>query len=444
MRTIETTFGQIFDVISALEGHDFIADQEFLQQTPIQIQNENNQWHDVNGLITKEDGIVCTLTWSDGSFTKCAAHHWIRVSSDTVCKLARDFQPGDEITRADGATLVCMSNDHIEQQTTFYDLQIDTDTHLYQTADGVVHHNSLLVHSIARMLDVPIISYDATSLTEAGYIGADVEDIIARLLQAADFDIRKCERGIIFLDECDKKTKKDSGSISNRDVTGEGVQQALLKLLEGTDIMIPATGRRGPNAELVRINTRNILFILGGAFTGLEKIIAKTADGTACIGFGAKVDATPQSTADLLRMVEPEHLVKYGLIPELVGRVPIVSVLDDLSEDQLMRILTEPKNALVKQYTKMFALDGVILGFDDDALRAVAKLAKTRKTNGRALRGVLEHRLLHTQFNLPDLHEDGAEKIIVHLETIIGGIEPEVVYRKRKPSLVAPALAATA
>jgi ATP-dependent Clp protease ATP-binding subunit ClpX len=310
-----------------------------------------------------------------------------------------------------------------------------------------------LVHAIARILDVPIISYDVTSLTEAGYVGGDIEDTVARLLQAADFDIKKAERGIVFLDEIDKKAKHEINGTASRDVAGEGVQQGLLKLLEGTDIMVPASGRKGPNAELVKINTKNILFILGGAFIGLEKIIEKANEGSGSIGFGAKVEPTTKTTAELLRLVESEHLVKYGLIPELVGRVPIISVLDDLDEDQLMRILTEPKNALVKQYTKMFALDGIELSFDEDALRAVAKLARTRKTNGRALRGVMESRLLRMQYNLPDLREDGAEKIIVHVETITEGADAEIVYKPKKmtsitstpvPTLSPPLVALTA
>jgi ATP-dependent Clp protease ATP-binding subunit ClpX len=276
---------------------------------------------------------------------------------------------------------------------------------------------TLLAQTVARILDVPIISYDATSLTEAGYVGADIEDTISRLLQAADYDIKRAERGIIFLDEIDKKAKREVSGSSTRDMAGEGVQQALLKLLEGTEIMVPASGRKGPNVDQVKINTKNILFILGGSFIGLEKIIERSVEGAIGIGYGAQITLKENATADLLRQVEPEHLVKFGLIPELVGRVPVITVLDDLTENQLMNILTEPKNALVRQYTKMFELDGVSLHFDDDALRAVAKRARQRKTNGRALRGLMEQRLLKTQFNLPDLREQGVERIIVREAT---------------------------
>lgn len=283
---------------------------------------------------------------------------------------------------------------------------------------------TLIAHSIARMLDVPLAIADTTSLTEAGYVGDDVESIISRLLQASDYDVKRAERGIIFLDEIDKKRSRDSAGSSNRDVAGEGVQQALLKLLEGTELMIPSGNRRGPGADMVKINTKNILFILGGAFVGLDKILEHEETG---IGFGAKIEKS-QRSADLFRRIEPEHLIKFGLIPELIGRVPVVTMLDELDESQLVRILTEPKNAIIKQYAKMFALDGISLTFDEDALHAVAKLARTRKTNGRALRSVLETRLLRAQFELPDMKAKGIQEIIVRESTIIDGTEPEKVY----------------
>jgi ATP-dependent Clp protease ATP-binding subunit ClpX len=282
---------------------------------------------------------------------------------------------------------------------------------------------TLLAKSIARMLDVPLTIVDTTSLTEAGYVGDDVESIISRLLQAADNDVKKAERGIIFLDEIDKKRSREVTGSSNKDVTGEGVQQALLKLLEGTETMVASGNRRGPNADLVKVNTHNILFILGGAFVGLDKILEQEETS---IGYGAKVDKQKIQSKDSFRRVEPEHLIKFGLIPELIGRVPVITMLDELDEDQLVRILTEPKNALIKQYSKMFALD---LTFDADALQAVARLARTRKTNGRALRSVLESRLLRTQFDLPDMKAKGISEIIVRKATIVDGTEPDVVYK---------------
>jgi ATP-dependent Clp protease ATP-binding subunit ClpX len=300
-------------------------------------------------------------------------------------------------------------------------IEIDKSNILLYGPTGV--GKTLLAQSIARMLDVPLLIADATSLTEAGYVGEDVEHIIGRLLQDAEYDVRRAERGIVFLDEVDKKRSRDIAGTIHRDVAGEGVQQSLLKLLEGADIMVPATNRRGSNVDMVKVNTRNILFILGGAFIGLDRIVT----GTSGIGYGAPLLERPPAQS-----VEPEHLVKYGLIPELVGRLPVITGLDDLDEQQLVRVLTEPRNAIIKQYTAMFALDGIHLQFDEDALLAVAALARARKTNGRALRGVLESRLLRIQFNLPDLRDRGAERIIVHAATITDGREPEVVYAARK------------
>ena len=311
-------------------------------------------------------------------------------------------------------------------------VEIDKGNLLLTGPSGV--GKTLLVQTIARMLDVPLTIADATTLTEAGFIGADVEDVIARLLQSAEYDINKAERGIVFLDEIDKKSRREPGGAQHRDASGEGVQQALLKLLEGSEVMVPTGGRRGPNAELVKVNTKNILFILGGAFIGLEKVVQRAKETATGIGFGAKLseDKKEANTGDLLRQVEPQHLIKFGMIPELIGRVPVVAVLDDLDENQLMKVLTEPKNALVKQYTKLFALDGVQLEFEPDALMEVAKIARTRKTNGRALRGVLETRLLRTQFNLPDLRDKGAEQIIISAATITEGAEPQVIYKASK------------
>lgn len=302
-------------------------------------------------------------------------------------------------------------------------VEIDKSNILLYGPTGV--GKTLLVMSIARMLDVPITIADATSLTEAGYVGEDVEHVIGRLLQAAEYDVTRAERGIVFLDEFDKKRSREASGHTYRDVAGEGVQQALLKLLEGSEIMVPAGPRRGPNAEMTKINTKNILFILGGAFIGLDQIANGTPTG---IGFGANLRDI-QMTA---KEIEPEHLVKYGLIPELVGRLPVITGLHDLDEQQLVQVLTQPRNAIIKQYAKLFALDGVELQFDDDALWAIAKMARARKTNGRALRGVLEARLLRTQFNLPDLRERGAERIIVRAATITDGKEPEVIYTVRK------------
>lgn len=286
---------------------------------------------------------------------------------------------------------------------------------------------TLLAQSIARILDVPLAIADTTSLTEAGYVGDDVESVVGRLLQTADYDVKRAERGIIFLDEIDKKRARESNGMATRDIAGEGVQQALLKLLEGTEIFIPTNGRKGMHGELVRVNTRNILFILGGAFVGLDKMLDQ--DDQLGIGFKALIERSKT-----VRQVQPEHLIKFGLIPELIGRVPVITILEELDEMQLMQILTQPKNALVKQYEKMFKLDGIDLQFDQEALQAVAKMARARKTNGRALRGVLESSLLRTQFNLPDLRDQGVERVIVSAATITNGVEPQVIYKVNKRS----------
>lgn len=290
-----------------------------------------------------------------------------------------------------------------------------------------------LAQALAKMLDVPLVVADATSLTEAGFVGDDVESIIDRLLNAADYNVKKAERGIIFLDECDKKRSREATNTSNRDVSGEGVQQALLKLLEGSEIVRPGGSRKG--GEVLRINTKNILFILAGAFVGLDRHIEQSLRESAGIGFTAQPPANTNGArklSEMLDKIEPDHLIKFGLIPELVGRLPVITALDDLDEGQLVRVLTEPKNALIKQYVKMFQIDGVKLQFDPEALNAIARLARARKTNGRALRGVLESRLLRTQFRLPDLREQGAERIIIHAATITHGAEPEIIFRSRK------------
>jgi ATP-dependent Clp protease ATP-binding subunit ClpX len=283
---------------------------------------------------------------------------------------------------------------------------------------------TLIAQSIARHLDVPFAMADATSLTEAGYVGDDVESIITRLLQAADGDIQKAERGIIYLDEIDKKARRSEQS-SSRDVSGEGVQQGLLKLLEGSEVMVPLNGKKGPNGEMVRVNTKNILFICGGAFVGLDKIVEKalSKEGSG-IGFGAKTVGKKTDAETLMRKIEPEHLQKFGLIPELVGRLPIIAPLIELTDEQLVQVLTEPKNAVTRQFVKMFKLDGVDLEFEPAALKAIAKQAKDRKTGARGLRAVVESVLLKIKYELPDLHEGGVTKVVVTEDMITAGAQP--------------------
>ncbi len=288
---------------------------------------------------------------------------------------------------------------------------------------------TLLAQTLARMLDVPFAIADATTLTEAGYVGEDVESIILKLLQRCDNDPEKAERGIIYIDEIDKITRKSENPSITRDVSGEGVQQALLKIIEGTIANIPPQGgRKHPNQEMIQVDTSRILFIVGGAFEGLDKIIEqRVAQGTG-IGFAAEVKAKDRErdVSELFQQVEPEDLVKYGLIPEFVGRLPVVATLEALDEDALVRILVEPKNALVKQFQKMFELEGVQLQFTDDALRAIAREAIKRKTGARGLRAILEQLLLDLMYDLPSLK--GVEKVLIDEAVVAGDKQPVLVY----------------